>query len=285
MATSQITAGNVQITALLDVRTSPQPGVMFKSVEASDWDQYRQLYPWAFNPENGNLVSNASSFLVRSQGRTILVDLGLGEGPHQNAGGAMGQLLDSLAEAGVSPNDVDTILITHMHGDHIGWATRTQDGARVPTFPNARIYIGAKDWEFFTAADHPQSAALQATLVPLHAAGKVELVSSEVKVTDEVTVLPMAGHTPGHQVVLVKSGDEGVLFPGDCVHSPAQIAETDWSPVFDWNADDAADARWTVVQRADVEKLVLAAGHFPFPCFGRITRIEGRRGFERLFAE
>lgn len=285
MTTSQVTVGNVQVTALLDVRTSPSPAVMFKSIEAGDWDQYRQLYPWAFNSENGNIVSNATGYLVRSQGRTMLVDLGLGEGPHQNAGGAMGQLLDSLAEAGVTPADVDTILITHMHGDHVGWATRMQDGNRVATFPNARILIAAKDWAFFTAPDHPQAANYQATVVPLHAAGKIELVDGEVTVTDEVSVLPMNGHTPGHQVVLVRSAGEGLIFTGDCVHSPAQVSETDWSPVFDWNADDAAEARWTVVQRADVEKLLVAACHFPFPGFGRIVRLEGRRGFERLPVE
>lgn len=285
MTTQQVTVGNVQITALLDVRTSPAPAMMFPSIEAGDWDQYRQLYPWAFNSETGNIVSNATSYLVRSQGRTILVDLALGAGPHQNAGGAMGQMLDGLAEAGVAPADVDTILITHMHGDHIGWATRMEDGNRVATFPNARILIAAKDWEFFTAPDHPQSANYQATVVPLHAAGKIELVDGAVTVTDEVSIQPMNGHTPGHQVVVVQSGGAGAIFTGDVMHSPAQVAETDWSPVFDWNADDAAESRWAVVQRADVEKLLVAACHFPFPGFGHIARIEGRRGFQPLAAE
>lgn len=98
-------------------------------------------------------------------------------------------------------------------------------------------------------------------------------------------MLPTPGHTPGHYSLLVRSQGQGAILTGDVVHSPAQITETDWSPSFDTDGDQAAESRWTVVQRADVEGLVVAANHFPFPGFGRIVRISGRRGFERLAVE
>lgn len=285
MSIPQLTVGEVQIWALLDARFALPPARMFGQVAAESWAPYKELYPWTFDAD-GMLLTNATSYLLRSRGRTILVDLGLGPGPHQNMGGARGALLDQLAEAGVTAHDIDTVALTHLHGDHIGWAMTQQGETAVPTFPRARVLLGQADWAFFSDPAHPQNAALQTTVAPLHGKGMVELVSGERAITDEITMLPTPGHTPGHCSLLVRpnyrSQGQGCLLTGDVLHSPAQITETDWSPGFDNNPTLSAETRWKLVQRADVESLLLVANHFPFPGFGRIVRLNGRRGFQAL---
>ncbi|MCX6021308.1 MAG: MBL fold metallo-hydrolase [Chloroflexi bacterium] len=281
MPTPKITVGNVEIHALLDIRLQLPPSMMFPDVPAESWQEYRDLYPNAYNAD-GLIVSNAVGYLIRTAGRTILLDLGAGEGPHENFGGVRGSLLEQLAGAGSAPQDVDTVILTHLHWDHTGWAMSGPAGGVAPTFPRAKVLVSEADWSFFSGGDNPHAAAVQAKLAPLHAAGGVELVSGEYAVTDELTIIPTPGHTPGHCSLLVSSQGEGCFLTGDVMHTPAQVTETDWSPASDHDQDQSAESRWTVVQRADVQGLILAAGHFPYPGFGRIARFNGRRGFQAL---
>lgn len=281
MPTPKITVGNIEIQALLDIRLQLPPSMMFPEVPADRWQDYRNLYPDAYTAE-GLIVSNAVVYLIRTPGRTVLLDLGAGEGPHADLGGVRGGLLDQLASAGVAPAEVDTIVLTHLHWDHTGWATSGPAGSAVPTFPRAKVFVNEADWNFFSGADNPHGAAVQAKLAQLHAAGGVELVNGEYAVSDELTMLPTPGHTPGHCSLVVRSQGEGCILTGDVLHTPAQVSEIDWSPVFDNDQDQSMESRWTLVQRADVQGLALAAGHFPFPGFGRIARFNGRRGFQAL---
>ncbi len=279
MAASELTVGNVQIQALLDFGINMPLRMVFPNVAAEDWAPYRDLYPFAFSDDL--MVSGVTAYLLRSNGRLILIDMGNGPGPDENFGGVRGQMLDSLAATGVAPADIDTVVLTHLHGDHIGWATIGD----TPTFPTARVLLGEADWAWFSQPGNYAYESYQRLFLPLQGAGLIQTVSGEFAVTDELTMVPTPGHTPGHYSVLLRSGGQGAYFTGDAIHVPAQVSETDWSPEFDSDPDAAAEQRWNVVQKADVEGLFFIANHFPFPGYGKIARVDGRRSYIPLTSE
>ena len=281
MSTPQIVVGQVQIQALLDAHLTFVPSRMFAEVPAERWRAYRELYPHAFNAD-GLIMSNAICYLLRSRGHLVLLDLGVDAGPVQERGGIRGQLLEQLASAGVAPEAIDTVVITHLHWDHVGWAVQGDAERRAPTFPHARVLVSQADWAFFRDSANPLGGIVQATVAPLHAQGMVELVNGEHAVTDELTMMPTPGHTPGHCSLLVQSQGEGCVLTGDVFHSLAQVSETGWSRSADDSPSQAAATRRSLVQQAELQGLTLAAGHFPFPGFGRIVRIDGERRFQAL---
>lgn len=282
MAEPRITVGNVEIVALLDVPFALPPDRMFPTVPTEAWEPYKLQYPYGFL-DNGMIRTNATSYLVRSQGRTILVDTGLGPGPHQMAGGASGNLLNDLQSHSVQRGDIDLVIITHLHGDHIG-SNATVSGETVRrTFPRARYLIPERDWEHFR---QPQvlasSPAIQPHVIALHAQGVVELVSGERVVTSELTITPTPGHTPGHQSILVMSQGQRAAIIGDVAHTPVQAEQADWSPGFDFDPDQSRETRHRLFDRIEQEGAVMCACHFPHPGFGRLVRQQGKRMFQAL---
>src|SRR5262245_59086652 len=132
--------GNAEIISLLDMSAAFPLSVTFPQIEADRWAPYIELYPGAV--VDGMLHTNFQPFVIRSAGQTILVDMGAGPGPHEGLGGASGQLRDEMRKNGLDPNDVTTVIFTHLHFDHIGWAV--VDGK--PFCPRARYLAPEADW-------------------------------------------------------------------------------------------------------------------------------------------
>ena len=271
--TNIMRVGNVEIVALSDGGFSPPLARFMPEVPAEAWEQYRAQHLDA----EGNLRLNLGCFLVRSAGRTILVDTGIGGRGTGNF--APGRLLDELRGAGVSPDDIERVVITHMHFDHIGWNTVDREGHPVPTFPRARYVIQWREWEYCAG---PESAEqTMATLAyPVDRAGQLNLVDPNHHPTPELTMLPTPGHTPGHVCVLISSGGEHAVILGDVAHTPVQVTEPDWSIAADVDKELGRQSRRALWDRIEAEGLRVAAGHFVPPNFGRFVRVEGRRFWE-----
>ena len=152
--------------------------------------------------------------------------------------------------------DIDIVVTTHCHGDHIGW--NISDGK--PTFLNATYRIAKNDWDFYSQADNvnPQ---FDASIRPLKAAGNLELVDGVVELARGITTYPTHGHTPGHQCVLVESGGETAVVTGDLFHNVAQVTEQTWCPTFDWNTDKSTASRKGLLARAQSENWTVCSGH------------------------
>src|SRR5215204_713982 len=223
----QIQVGAVSIMAVPDTGVSGSRAFMFPDVPEEAWQ------PWAqyLNPR-GNLRINIGTFVLRSDGRTILIDTGLGQ--TQRTGYPQGSMLDNLVGAGVRPEDVDIVVITHLHIDHVGWNTVERDGRSVPIFPRARYVIVQDEWDAFMAdpvlraADHIQECVL-----PLEGTGQLDLVDGQHAITADLTLVPSPGHTPADACVAVVSGSEKALIVGDLAHHPVQLTETIWEMAFD----------------------------------------------------
>ena len=278
MTNAPLTIGNVTIVPLLDAQAEGGCRTLFPDVPDDAWDPYREGLV-----HNGQRIPvPISSFLVRTSGKTVLVDTGIGAKNRPMF--PQGRLPDAIAEAGVQIDEIDVVLATHIHVDHVGWHTTERDGAFVPTFPRAVHVFNRAEWDYWTdpaVANSPAAAHVVDCVLPLRDAVKIDLVDSEHKLTDELTLVPTPGHTPAHVSVAIMSAGEAGVIIGDVCHHPAQITEG-WSPVFDMNPALAQQSREKLMQKIEAERMTVIAGHFAHPGFGRIVRTEGKRHWRAL---
>ncbi len=276
----RIRVGNVEILAFVDIGPAPRdPAMVFPDVPAESWDAYKDT----MTPD-GQLPFQMGFFALRSGGQTMLVDTGLGQGPFEAMGGISGKLLDQLSGAGISADDISRVLITHLHGDHVGWNVTWDGDTPRATFPNATYIIPQGDWEYFTSADVlPNSPYMENCVIPLRDFNVMELVGDNEAITDEITTFVTPGHTPGHQCFLISSGGERAMFIGDAFHVAAQLTETSWNVGFDVDKPLAAQTRASLVQRLEDEGLAVASGHMPVGSnIGRVVRLNGKRTWQVL---
>lgn len=240
------------------------------------------LEPNALDPATGLLILPIQSYLVRTRRHNILIDGCLGENKtcrwhlpwHQLRGL---RFLGELAALGLAPEDIDFVMCTHLHGDHVGWNTRLVDGRWVPTFPNARYVISRRElahWEQYnrTASADAYEECIDESVLPVVAAGQALLVNEDHAVDDEVWLEPLPGHTPGHFGVRLRSQGAEAIMIGDLMHSPVQCAEPDWRGGSDHDPALARQVRRRFLEaHADSGRLVLTA-HFPSPSIGYIRR-------------
>jgi glyoxylase-like metal-dependent hydrolase (beta-lactamase superfamily II) len=268
-----IKLGAVEVTGLLDHQELANPAEMFPAVTKEAWDPYRKIYPELFASQT-ELHWFYCCYLVRSAGRTIVVDLGIGpaNGPEAKNHNATGRLMDALSSNGVRVEDVDTVVLTHLHGDHVGWSATLEGDRYKPVFSQARYIAHQADWDEFSKPGHPHIAE---TVEPVEAAGQLDLVSEpEVMIDSEIRLLHSPGHTPGSMSMHISSdGHRGILF-GDALTHPAQLAEPNWGFLWDMDPELARRSRHEVVDKLDTDGMAIGAGHFGL---GRLVRKANRR--------
>jgi glyoxylase-like metal-dependent hydrolase (beta-lactamase superfamily II) len=280
MTSRSLTVGTVQVTAVCDV-TGDFPAPLeraFPQVEAAAWAPWRQRHPKAFGGP-GRWRLRDWCFVVRGRDRVVLVDTGVG-GPGAPGAtwiGVPGRLPQELAAAGVEPDEIDLVVLTHLHLDHIGW-NLAGDGDRArPLFPRARYLVQRADWELFaTYGDEDDREAFVRCVAPLQALGVAELLEGDRTLDVELSLLHTPGHTPGSQSLLVRSGEEAALLWGDVANHPAQVGEPDWGPGSDVQPEVARGTRRRLLDQLESEGMWLAPAHFPEP-FGTVTRVDGAR--------
>jgi glyoxylase-like metal-dependent hydrolase (beta-lactamase superfamily II) len=278
--TDRVAIGNVEVLAMIDMVPPPyDPTEFFPGVSQDAWEPYKQDHL-----ENGHLQLYYGLFALRSQGRIVLVDTGMGPGPHPTRGNRRGDLLDQLKLQGVSPEDVVSVVHTHLHADHVGWNITLEGGQPRATFPRAKYLVPRDDWEHFTEPAVLETAPyVRDSVVPLEGLGVMELIEGEHTITPEISTVPTPGHTPGHINVIISSqGQKGVVV-GDVLHSKVQVQEPGWCSRADIDRELGQRSREAMLERAEREDFIVAAGHFkPEDHFGRVIRVEGRRYWQVL---
>ncbi|WP_439372855.1 MBL fold metallo-hydrolase [Bradyrhizobium sp. DASA03120] len=261
------TVGKVKITKLAEMETVGSTRFI---LPAATHDEIQKL-PWLiphFATEEGRLKMSIHSLVVETPTRRIVVDTGLGN-DKQGRGVPVWNnrntpFLETMIAAGFPPDGIDTVLCTHLHVDHVGWNTKLVDGRWVPTFPNARYLFGKTEYDYWRdyTAEADKVAVFNDSVKPVLDAGRVELIPSDHRICEEISVIPTPGHSPGHMSVLIESSGEQALLSGDVAHHPCQMARLDWCSVVDTDPAQSAATRQEVFSRfADTPTLVIG-GHF-----------------------
>ena len=290
MPGTTISVGNVEITAVHDGDGALPISMVFPGVDPELWLPYQQKYPECFNGDNNeNIALPFECYVIRSEGHTILVDTGVGSMATNPgtvtafAGGVDGRLLLDLQTAGVNKEDIDTVFLTHLHPDHVGWNVNNDGATPVPSFPNARYVFHQDDWEAFRPPRDSEVFGFtfwEETLAPLEGAGVIEPLSGEHSITSEITAILTPGHTPGSMSLAIDSGGEKALVMGDVFHGPPQVSEPSWVFAFDADPDTAVQSRSRMLDRAEAENAIMAICHSTG--FGRVVSQEGRRYWQGL---
>jgi glyoxylase-like metal-dependent hydrolase (beta-lactamase superfamily II) len=276
-----IRLGEVTIDAVVEINRSAYPTteMLPGSTAEAIARHWGWLKPHFFDEAVGDLAARIQTFVVRTPRHTVLIDTGVGndkprEGSplwHQRRGG----YLDDLGAAGVTPDQVDLVVCTHLHVDHVGWNTRLEAGRWVPTFPRATYLFAGEEWDYWR---HERDPCIADSVVPVVEAGQAALVSADHVIDPWLRLEPTPGHTPGHTCVRLTTEAGEAVFAGDLMHRTVQVAEPQWSSRFCWDPRMAATTRRAFVEaHADSGRLILPA-HFPRP--GRIVRADGGHRFE-----
>ncbi|HVW42177.1 MAG TPA: MBL fold metallo-hydrolase [Amycolatopsis sp.] len=220
--------------------------------------------------ESGNVPLTLGGFLVRTGDRVIVVDTGVGTLDTGKYIG--GRFLESLRGLGVSPADVTDVLFTHLHIDHVGWATRKGE----VVFPNATYRVHRADWAYFVESPDAVPGAVR-KLSPL--TGQLETFESDTTLAPGLDTRHVPGHTPGSTIYVVSSEGERALLLGDVAHSPVQLTDSTWEAVFDVDVEAGRRVRAALSDATTDTQDVIAAAHFPF---GRLVTVGGERRFSFL---
>jgi glyoxylase-like metal-dependent hydrolase (beta-lactamase superfamily II) len=272
--------GDLEILPVLDGVARFPISDPFVNMPEEAWAPHRQ-----FLTSNDELELSLGGFLVRAGDRVVLVDTGVGRVDSGAFHG--GAFLTSLAAYGVEPDAVTDVVFTHLHFDHIGWASL--DGR--PVFPNATYRCDGRDWEYFV--DPPAELTAQPLdpdnpLAPLVAPGSgrevLEPVAGQLETwTEDVTLLPgldvrlAAGHTPGSGIMILSSGNERAVLLGDVAHCPVELLDDEWGGIGDVDPALARRTRNALVREYEGLDIPIVASHFPGLKFGRVLAGQGKR--------
>ena len=222
------------------------------------------------------LDGSETGFLVNTGKQLILVDAGAGT---WFGGGALGRMVGSLRSAGYTPEEVDLVLVTHLHSDHIGGLT-TQDGKRV--FPNAEVYVAKEDSDFWLSPEiaakapkdtQPFFQSARAIAAPYIKAGKWHTFTGSERIVDGMQLVPLHGHTPGHTGYEFSSKGQKILFWGDTIHAQrVQLQHPKVTVVFDIDPATAEATRNQLLPELAREDIVIAGPHMLFPSLGRLHK-------------
>ena len=255
--------------------------------------------PRTYDPETGRVFLSVHTWVVRHEGKTILIDTGAGNAKNRPTLKVLDHLhqpyLERLGAVGVQPEDVDHILLTHIHADHVGWNTRWDGERWVPTFPNATVICSDLEWRYgaaLAAGDEVATMAVREeaglgqplrppvpgvfsdSMAPMEAAGQLKRVKVDgSEVLEGVRFLSTPGHSIDHAAISVTSQGSEAVFGGDVVHHPFELYDTGLVSMFcEFPAAARTSRRWLMQHIVETDALYFSS-HFPAASVGKITQV------------
>jgi glyoxylase-like metal-dependent hydrolase (beta-lactamase superfamily II) len=265
-----VRVGNVTITPIVESALWSAPSEWLPEEDSDAVIAATREWCEVTVADDGWVVVPVRCYVVQSGGRTILVDSGQGEDslfvsvlPGWRVDS--GDLVAELATAGIAVEDIDQVVMTHIHPDHTGWNFRTVDGTPEPTFPNARYLLSEPDWALVE-----QYGPLAAPIASLRERGLLDLVAADTALTEEVRLLESHGHTPGHVCIEIESEGDRAILIGDVVHHKIALANPGAPESGD--SDQALATRLALYDRVAGSDTLILASHFEAPAVGYFKR-------------
>lgn len=278
------TIGTVKISLVREHYQASPLEVMYVNADSSvlqgniDW-----LRPYL--RDDGLLLFSVHSLVIDNGEQVILVDTcnGTHQTPEANFAIDLVDYLPALAAAGYRPEDIDVVLCTHLHDDHIGWNTRMINGQWVPTFPNARYLVSRIEHEFAQTDEAQQSkfgfcprSSFAEAITPVAEAGLLDLVATDHRINPQVWIEAAPGHSPGHVVVHIESEGKRAVCTGDAIHHPIQFAAPHWQMFLDTDPELGVRTRVALMERAVDEHIQVFGAHFGASSCGFVSRRDDR---------
>jgi glyoxylase-like metal-dependent hydrolase (beta-lactamase superfamily II) len=279
------TVGQATVTHIRELTLANiTPAALFPDWDAGvladhpDW-----LPPEAMDESREHILLSVHSWLIQESGRTILIDTGAGNGKKRPYApyfdGLNNPFLERIRAVGVAPEDIDYVLLTHLHVDHVGWNTRLEGRSWVPTFPKARYIFSRAEHAYFTDPQN-QTARNRTTfqvqkdsVEPIIKSGLADMI--EIDGRESITGFtfhPTPGHSFAHASIAFRSGAEQALFAGDVLHCPLEVYKPDWNTVFDAFPEEARESRmWALKFAADHDAMIFSS-HFTASSAGNVLR-------------
>ncbi len=267
--------GEINATVLSDGVIGGPPRVYASDAPEAELQAVLQR---AFLPSD-HMTLNLNTLLIETGGRRILIEAGAGATMGPNGG----RIFENLAAIGLGAADIDTIVISHTHPDHVG-NLRTADGSKA--FPRATVFLPKADWDFFVHTDPDLSympvpeefrlrfaAAIKSSLEPVM--NDVELYEAGAEIVPGLITIVASGHTPGMATFLVHSGTDQLLLTADLAYHPLVNVDNPWLPGPDRDKETALSSRRRIFDRAAADRIPVLGFHFPFPGLGRMLKTDG----------
>ena len=276
---NQWNIGDVKITRIIESEAAwpgtwllpdATPDRIKKEQQEKEW-----LFP-LFTDEKGKLRMSIHALVIESKGKRIIVDTCIGNDKvRSNPAWSKLQLpfMSDLKNAGYTPDQIDNVVCTHLHVDHVGWNTKLVGGKWVPTFDNAQYIIGGTEWDYWSTFEGADMRdPVEDSVRPVVERGKAKLVESTHRITDEVWLEPTPGHTPGHHSVRISSKGQDAVITGDLMHHPVQCAYPEWDDGFDSDGAMAKKTRRAFCEKYADSNVIVFGTHFATPSCGKIFK-------------
>lgn len=239
--------------------------------------------PWLmpnFADDQGILKSINQTFVIKSGRNIIVADTADGNGKIRSDAPEWSNFhtsyLNDLVAMGIQLEDVTTVVTSHIHTDHIGFNTLSENGKFIPTFPNAKYLFVKEDYDYWSSKPEKEMAAdkeaFDDSVTPIVEAGLSEIVSNDYVIDEHVSFLPLPGHTPGHIGIVIESNGEKAILAGDAIHHPCQFAHPEWTMLADVDSSIAVQSRQKLLNDIANTDTILMATHFANPVAGKVVR-------------
>lgn len=275
--------GAVSVTRVMEW-TGPVLSVdaFFPEVPAQTWvDNQHWLAPDFWRPADHAHPIALQSWLLHSAGKNILIDTGGGNGKSRPNNPAFDHLdtdyLGQLGAAGLRPDDIDLVVNTHLHVDHVGWNTVQRNGEWVPTFRNATYLLPEQDLAYYASpgTDPTRRRHIDDSVVPVQQAGQALTFTDSYRIDEHLTLESAPGHTPGASVVKLHSGSDEAAFVGDVLHNPVQVLDPDSNSCFCLDPTAARSSRRRLLSWAADNHALVVPAHFGGAGAAEIARGQG----------
>jgi len=271
--------GDVEIVRIVEVNAHEDPFTMLsEDLTPEIAKQHRWLMPHFATPE-GRMKISFQAFALSSGKERIMIDTCIGndrEREYPIFTNMQTSFLEDLEAAGYPRESITKVLCTHLHFDHVGWNTMKAGGRFVPTFPKARYLFGRKEYDHWqmlkrTGGYHDFSHLVD-SVDPITEAGLADFIEPTTRITDEVSLVPTPGHTPGHVSVMIRSRGAEAIITGDMMHHPIQFAESDRTGNFDMDKEQGVKTRKEMFKRLEDRDILVIGSHFCDPSSGYVLR-------------
>lgn len=279
LANNKWNIGNVEIHQIVELSNAGK--IIQESISKATPELIKEI-SWikpTYANEYGELFAHVQTFLIKDGDTVLLVDTCNGNDKNRVDLPEWGQLqtnfLEKLSASGVQPNEVDYVICTHLHFDHVGWNTILKDGVWVPTFPNARYLFSKEEFEYWDGMPEKEIEDDRQGIIdsvrPIINAGLADLVEVTHKVNNQISFIPTPGHTPHHVSIKIESNGEKAIISGDFIHHPCQLAYPEWDTVADTYPEQCVKTRKDLLESIKDKDIKLIGSHFSNPPIGNVV--------------